>query len=72
MTEFTYPRSPDWEAPGERNRRTFLRLAYQCGFHDGFHLGDPIPGRYRDDEEAQMRYRIGAKQGKLKRGRFPA
>ena len=54
----------------DKRRRAFLRLAYECGYHDGYHLNMAIPSRYSDDEEAGMRYKIGARVGKKERARM--
>ena len=55
--------------PAER-RRSYLKLVYENGFHDGIYAGEAVrEGAYLLDEEALMRYRIGLRIGKRERAR---
>jgi hypothetical protein len=56
--------------PDEQQRKSFLKLVYENGYHDGELAGEPIREQaYLEDEEALMRYRIGFRIGKRERRR---
>jgi hypothetical protein len=56
--------------PPEQQRRAYLKLVYENGYHDGYYAGTPLREQaYLSDEEALPRYRIGFRIGVRERGR---
>ena len=54
-------------------RKAFLHLVYEHGFHDGYHAGLPVRcDGYKHDEEARNRYLMGLRIGKRERERDAA